>query len=423
MSAVATAGTLIAPSGAAAARALMNGIVTDGNVKVTALGSGDLTVLKDIIKSGATGAATLTLQANRNIVFNNGASAKLGGSASGTYTMVLDSDLDQDTVSGGAIQLNSGSVLNSNGGDIMLGGGAAPAVTPAIGTGALIEGVKLDNAQLLAGAGSISVRGTGLAGTSNAVGILISNGSAVEGAGAGTITLTGTGGSGASGNSGIRVTGSDSRITTTSAGSGAIALSGTGGAASATGNSGVVVDAAARVESLSTNATATIGITGTGGTGTDSNYGAAVDGAGSKITSAGGTITISGNRGNASGTDNYGIFVNNGGLVEYTGTGTGDQIVMTGGGAAAGSNNNHGIRVSNATIRTTQTGNISLTPTFDPSDFLWLDAGGTIDYVSPSVERMLGYKMPKYVMQIDAVTSYASHGAGNGGFCFSATAR
>jgi DMSO/TMAO reductase YedYZ molybdopterin-dependent catalytic subunit len=32
------------------------------------------------------------------------------------------------------------------------------------------------------------------------------------------------------------------------------------------------------------------------------------------------------------------------------------------------------------------------------------------------VERMLGYKMPKYVMQIDAVTSYASHGAGNGGF-------
>ncbi|MBE0612734.1 MAG: hypothetical protein IH604_03600, partial [Burkholderiales bacterium] len=195
VSTVAAAGSLTAPSGTGASQAAMDGITTDGNVTVTALGSGDLTVSKDIIKSATTAATTLTLQANRNIIFNSGADAKLGSGASGTYTMVLNSDLDQATVSGGAIQLNSGTVLSSNGGSITLGGGASPSTTPAIGQGPLVEGILINGAQLQSGTGNIILNGTGLASGTNAHGIRIANSGVVQSS-SGSITMTGIGGAG-----------------------------------------------------------------------------------------------------------------------------------------------------------------------------------------------------------------------------------
>ena len=255
ISTVAAAGSLIAPSGKSAAQAAMSGIVTDGNVNVTALAAGDITVLKDILKSGTTAATTLTLQANQNIVFNNAASAKLASGAAGTYSMVLNSDLDQSTASGGAIQLNPGTLLSSNGGSITLGGGATPAIAPAIGQGALVEGILINGAQLQSGTGNIILSGTGLAGTSNAYGIRIANSGVVQSS-SGSITMTGVGGAGAN-NDGVLLNANSSILS----GSGAIQVKGTrtgsgvdinttgggniiGGATSAASSSDILLEAA-----------------------------------------------------------------------------------------------------------------------------------------------------------------------------------
>jgi hypothetical protein len=256
-----TAGSLTAPSGALAA-ATTTGIATDGNVSVKVLGGSDLTVLKDILKTGATAATTLTLQADQNIVFNSAAKAKLGTGASGTYTMVLNSDLDANLA--GAIQLNDGTVLTSNGGSITLGGGAAgTGASNAVGVGPLVEGVKLDGAQLVSGAGAITIRGTGLAGTTNAHGVSLTTATSTLSSitsTSGPITVIGAGGTGNGGDRGIYLTAGSS----IASGSGLITLAGTGNGIG-TSNHGIELSAS----SITSTGTTAIQMTGTGATGSN----------------------------------------------------------------------------------------------------------------------------------------------------------
>ena len=103
------------------------GLTSQGDITLKALGAGDITVSNNIQKAGS-GAQTLTLQANENIVFNNSADVGLASGATNTYNVVLNAD--RDASAGGAIQLNSGTVINSNGGSITLGGGASPLTRP-----------------------------------------------------------------------------------------------------------------------------------------------------------------------------------------------------------------------------------------------------------------------------------------------------
>ena len=228
-------------------------------------------------------ATTLTLQANRNIVFNSAASAKLAGGASGAYSMVLNSDLDQSTVSGGGVQLNTGTLLSSNGGSITLGGGASPSTTPAIGQGTLVEGILINGAQLQSGTGQITLSGTGLAGASGAYGIRIANNGVVQSS-SGSITMTGVGGAAAN-NDGVLLNANSSIVS----GSGAIQVKGTragGGVDINTTGGGNVIGGASAVASTSD---ILLEAAGTSGISTDAVI--ATSGSATLSASAGGAIT------------------------------------------------------------------------------------------------------------------------------------
>src|SRR5690606_11882638 len=135
--------------------------------------------------------------AGRSLIGNTGASVTTQG-----RDIVLNAD--RDASSGGNIQL-TGTTLSSNGGNIVLGGGANPQATPAIGMGtsnsAQKVGLYLSGSSVNAGAGTISMRGQGIAGTSDAYGIYALGGTVIGSAtNAGYIALHGSGGAGTTAN-------------------------------------------------------------------------------------------------------------------------------------------------------------------------------------------------------------------------------
>ena len=76
------------------------GLTSQGDITLKALGADDITVSNSIQKAGS-GAQTLTLQANENIVFDSAAGAGLASGATNTYNVLLNAD--RDASSGGAI--------------------------------------------------------------------------------------------------------------------------------------------------------------------------------------------------------------------------------------------------------------------------------------------------------------------------------
>src|SRR5690606_36159345 len=147
--------------------------------------------------------------AGRSLIGNTGASVTTQG-----RDIVLNAD--RDASSGGNIQLTS-TTITSNGGNIVLGGGANPQATPAIGMGtsnsAQKVGIYLSGSSVNAGAGTISVRGQGIAGTSDAYGIYAFGGSVIGHAAAtGDITLHGTGGEGTTNGRGVILTGANTAV-------------------------------------------------------------------------------------------------------------------------------------------------------------------------------------------------------------------
>jgi filamentous hemagglutinin family protein len=205
---------------------------------------------------------SLTVQANgdilvnRNITTNNGA-------------VVLNSD--RDGSGAGAIRL-IGAQINTNGGDIILGGGADPTTNPAVGTTTLPHGVRLNNSTLNSSGGDISLRGQQVGGVvDTSGGVWIETGSAID-SGTGRISIAGTAASeGSINNIGVNI-GHQGSATVTSANptAGAITIEGRGPAlGESTNSAGVVIQANSTV-----NATAAGGgiqITGTGGVGADVN--------------------------------------------------------------------------------------------------------------------------------------------------------
>ncbi|MFA5915314.1 MAG: hypothetical protein WC830_17345 [Burkholderiales bacterium] len=291
-------------------------ISVNGDALFQALGTAsDITISNSIAGTSATPGKTVTLQADRNIVFNT-ASADI--STTNALNVVLNSDFS-DGNGAGAIQLNSGTVINSNGGSITLGGGANPLTTAAIGTGALVEGVKLDNAQLVSGAGAINVRGTGLTGSANAHGVSLVNSASVTST-LGNVTMVGTGGAGTGGSRGIYL----SNGASTNSGSGVITLAGVG---SGSGSSNIGVEVSN--SSIASTGSAIIQLTGTGAAGAND------------IKVASGTNTIGGASASGdillNGTTGGGMVLGAGGdttTVQTTGNATFNQ---TGGGVSQGS--------------------------------------------------------------------------------------
>ncbi len=309
-------------------------VITAGAV-TTLLNSGNLVLAasNDITYDGSgggtiertatTGLATLTLQAGRDITIMNGVFN------AGAYTeLSLTFNADTDSTGGGRIVITS-STINTNGGSIIMGGGADPTATAASGWGAgALEGVKISASTInLSGVstnGGISIRGQGYNGSSTSQhGVLITNNSTITTAGVGAIYINGLAGgtSGASDNIGVKIDGLNTAL---NARDGNITITGVG-ANYGSNNFGVLLTGGAYVGAIGTG---NISINGTGGGNNSTdlrNQGVRLDGSAAGIDIVGGTGQI-----NIVGTGGYGtaatgvhsegtVNVSGGGPIGYTG--------------------------------------------------------------------------------------------------------
>ena len=254
----------------------MNGLASNQAIIGTGSASQGNILVKDSIYKTKGASATLTLLANNNIVVDANA---IISSSYGRLNVSLNSNLSDVS---GAIVMNPGSKIFSNGGFITLGGGLS-GLGPAVGNGSILNGISLLSASLIANGGDITLNGkSNQLQADHQNGILLSGNSLIQTSWTGKISLTGVSqASGSSSNAhGIRVDNS-----TISAGSaGAIEMNGTSSSvATGTGLSGVVVSGTSLVQTTG----APISITGiAGGSGTADGYG--IDVIGGKIHNLGG---------------------------------------------------------------------------------------------------------------------------------------
>lgn len=345
--------------------ALNNG--TDVTIQTSNAGShaqdGTIQIASSTLIDKTTGTdATLTLKAHHSIIIDNSIIRSTGNGH--RLNVVLNADTDQGTGGGigGAIKVAS-STINTNDGNITMGGGANPLTSASIGTSQQREGVVIDVSTINAGAGTISIRGLGASapGDNNQVGVLLKGGSQILTT-TGDISIEGRGGNGTGGNRGILMDGNGVR-TTVQTQDGDISMVGYGGNGSDNSNHGISLENGGQIISTGHGS---VTVTGTGGNGISDNNGIFMDGitglvSDTKISAAAGNLTVTGYGGiAATGNSNRGVKLTNGGNVMGTGTAT-VTLSGTGGG---GTNNNDGLFLDGYSTNTTissQTGNLTVT--------------------------------------------------------------
>ncbi len=231
-------------------------------------------------------------------------------------------------------------------------------------------GLEANNAALrTTGTGDIALVGRGADNgqtNSDQYGVFLHSGTSVTssqtGSNAGTITITGTGGAGTGSNYGVFLLGSTTDVTSVA---GDITITGTGGDGSGSLNTGVFVSDIETVSSTGTGSDAAkITITGTGGVGTIANVGVYLLGSTTDVTSVAGDITITGTGGNGSGFNNHGVFVNLIETISSTGTGSDAAKITITGTGGAGTDSNRGVVLFGSTTDVTSVaGDITITGT------------------------------------------------------------
>ena len=308
-----------------------------GNVILQA--NNDITINQSINASNIT---TLTLQAGRSITINNVLITLNGGNFSAT---INDENALATQRDAGVAQfvMNSGSQIFTNGGNISIKPGSFGG--DAIGT------VLLNGGTLNSGDGTIDITGRGSSGGAAKTGIFLSNGAVVKSTGTGAITLEGTGGAGTDATRGIEIQNPGTRV---SSEDGDILINGIGGDSTGNDNFGIFMLGGV-VESTGTG---NINLQGTAGTGTDGNRGIQIQNSGT-VSSNDGDIVLSGAAGNATGNNNFGIFMLQSSVVESTGSG---MITLEGTGGTEASS--RGIQIQDlGTKVSSNTGNILLSST------------------------------------------------------------
>ena len=155
----------------------------NGGTSVNLTATGSIEVAANISKT-AGGDATLTLAAGTDITIDSSVAI---ASTAGKLNTILDADT---ALGGGAIFMNSGSNITSNGGISRWEDKAARQTMPAVGDAANGQGIYLYSALLNASNGNISMNGT--TGMANSNGIIIyGNNNMIETSGPGNISLTG----------------------------------------------------------------------------------------------------------------------------------------------------------------------------------------------------------------------------------------
>ena len=338
---------------------------TSGEFVTISNSSGTLTVAGDV-----SGDTSLFQQAVQRIeVTDSGGSNNQSLSIIGS-AFSLEGGLNSEDVE--TVTINADIGLVASNADIsattITVGNDATLVTEGDGTITLnaSRNVLLDDGNLSVRDGDLTITanqsGTGTGGFD---GVRIQSGSVVQstglGAGAGSIIITGTGGQTMTGNDGVRLTDTGSRISSVN---GDIILTGTGNGV-LNGNNGVYVNDGSVIESTGTDANAaTITITGTGADGTTDNIGVLVENSGTRISSAIGNISITGNGGDGSGIFNHGVFISDGGVVESTGSGADAATIGITGIGGDGSQGNTGVTIRDMGTKVTSVdGNVTINGT------------------------------------------------------------
>ena len=319
---------------------------TDVTLTTSAGGAqdGDITVNNDIEKT-AGGDATLTLNAHNTIKIQSGADIT---STSNKLNLTLNADSDNSGA--GAILIDSGSVITSNGGNIYLGGGSDVLNDGAVGTATDVEGVELNNAQLISGAGNISIRGTGLSDTTASRHGVSSHSDSVIQSTSGTITINGTGGNRSGTSFGVYIEGANAKVTSET---GNISVTGTAGSYDADTfqyNHGLYVKNATISSTGTASNAATISLNGTGADSTvnfNDNYGVYINGATASVNSVYGNISITGDVPSSEG---HAIAVRAGADITSTGIGANAATITLNGSASGVRSDSSGIHVKDSYI-------------------------------------------------------------------------
>ncbi len=379
--------------------------VATGGDSASGSGGGAITVASDIAKTAGSG-ATLTLSAATDIVVNNNVSIS---STSGKLNTLFDANTAGN---GGAIVLNPGATIASNGGDIYLGGGTLDGSGhpsgSAVGDAANPSGINLSYPILNSGSGNIVMSGTGYAGASgNDYGILMSGFEASPGVWTsgimqtttGNITLNGTGGNSTNSNYGVWL--GVALVTTQN---GAIAVNGAG-AGNGYANYGIYNF----VSSVQATGTGSITLSGTApATGTFHGVGVDIEGTlgGSPvISSVNGNIAITGTGQGWANEDNAGITLYNNPSSTYypsiytTGTG---HITLTG----ISGNGNPGIYARAGTVQIgggSDSGNITLnadTLSLDDTATTAIQTSGTVLFAPYTAGATIGFSGGAGTLQV-----------------------
>ena len=310
---------------------------------------------------GAAGASTITL----NGTGANGTDHNYGIHTmdAGTLISSINGTILLHGVGGtGTATDNTGLRISDGTSVTSTGTGALAANITLNGTGGagdqVIDGVQITGAGAVISTvdGDIAINGTAGTATSwDPRGVVVFDGARIVstgvGAGAGKITLIGTGGVSGYDASGLQLDGNSVATTAITSVDGAITLTGIGGG-NGTGdnNSGTRIFSGMNITSTGS---ATIAVRGTGGTGTYDNNGIQMADAGTNISSVSGAISLLGT-GGGSGTDdtNFGVSMKNASAIRSTGMGgTAATLTLTGTGGN-GVDSNDGVHVDGATIST-----------------------------------------------------------------------
>jgi hypothetical protein len=256
-------------------------------------GNGDITVNADITKTTG-GDASLTLKAERNIIVNNQITSTFG-----KLDVTLNAHYLNDSAPGYVSIQNN---IYTNGGNLVVGGGTNPAITPAIGMYGYNAGSGVSmgfRSRINTGAGNVTINGQGAFGYYGGHGVVLDG--SIYGA---NITLRGKGGDGyGSGYSGGRGVFVNDYVQS----SGNILITGNGGKGGANGDGavGIFLRNGPEGDTLQSEGVITLngfggdgGFGGKGGFGLDAGYGSIQ----SRLSSsAGPTVNITGHGGFADG--------------------------------------------------------------------------------------------------------------------------
>jgi hypothetical protein len=292
-----------------------NSYANNFNINLSNAQAGSITFYGRTSFSGAnalTAATTHSIGVIGNFLLSRGASLS---TSSGNLTLSANQQAKPSSGNFTGITVFTASVQSGTGSVLLQGTGGS-------GSGAQNDGVDVELGSVTSGGGNVTVTGTAggpASSNHNYYGVNVGFDGTVSAGGSGSVTVTGTGGSSSNaGKIGVLVDGGGgSGKAQVTSGGGNVVVSGSGVGSGC--YIGVYIENGG---SVSAGGSGSVTVTGTAGSSSGGkNVGVLVDGHGStaKVTSSGGNVVVSGS-GGGSGSDDFGIDIENGASVSAPGS-------------------------------------------------------------------------------------------------------